>query len=73
MHILKWPELDIFDLFKERGLDTLRLNRIKNNIVHYANIMLKENLTEALREGSRGSNHDKSGLIFRKSFPRTIR
>ena len=55
MHILKWPELDIFDMFLKSGLDKLRLNRIKNRIGHYANLMLKENLTEAMREGSKGT------------------
>ena len=50
MHILKWPELDIFDLFLKSGLDSLRVNRIRNRLGFYANIMLKETLVENFGE-----------------------
>ena len=50
MHILKWPELDIFDLFLKSGLDSLRVNRIRNRLGFYANIMLKETLVENFSE-----------------------
>ena len=50
MHILKWAELDIFDMFLKSGLGSLRVNRIRNRLAFYANVMLKETLVENFGE-----------------------
>ena len=55
IHILNWPEHDLFGLFKDKGLlAPMRLNRLKNRLIFHANQLLKKSLTEQWNfEGSK--------------------
>ena len=49
IHILNWPEMDLFGLFKNKGLlPPMRLNRLRNRLSYHANQLLKRSLSVRL-------------------------
>ena len=58
IHIMNWPEYDLFGLFQAQGiLQPAHLNRIKNKLIHHANTMLIQSLTETWIPGD-GKDYD---------------